>query len=186
MADASSIKVVKTIAFKDGIQEWSNRYHFSAGSPINDTRWTALSDAVVAIEKAVYPSYVEIVRTFGYDGGSDVAAFQKDYSLAGTLTGLTGPPQASEVVALCRFTTDKRSSKNHPVYLFNYWHGVYTNSLPDLDKLETLQHTAFATYADAWVSGFSDGTTVHHRTGPDETPATGALVETYVTHRDFR
>jgi hypothetical protein len=126
------------------------------------------------------------VRTFGYAGGSEVAVFSKNYAQAGTATGMTGPPQASECVALGRWTTAKRSTKNHPVYLFSYWHGVYTVSLPSVDGLDTVQKGFMQTYMSAWVTGFSDGAVTHKRSGPDETLATGGAPEIYVTHRDFR
>jgi hypothetical protein len=49
----------------------------------------------------------------------------------------------------------------------------------------TAQKTALTTYATAWVSGFSDGTNLMVRCGPQGQLATGVLVATYITHRDF-
>lgn len=186
MADAASIKVIKTIAFKGGTQHWSNRYHFDGGAPADLTKWAALSDAVVAAEKAIFPNWISIVQTFGYEGGSEASVFTKTYAQAGTATGMTGPPQASEVVAIGRWPTTKRTSKNHPVYLFSYWHGVYTVSLPSVDGLDTVQKGFMQTYMNSWVTGFSDGAVSHHRSGPDETLALAGAPEAYVTHRDFR
>lgn len=186
MADAASIKIEKTIAWKGGTQVWSNRYHFDGTLPPDDTHWQALADAVTTAEKAIFNGIIHITDAVGYGPGSDVPVFSHTYSpIAGTAT-LSDDVQASEVAALCRWTTSARSSKNHPVYLFNYWHGVYVHSATALDALSTTQKSAMDTYAAAWISGFSDGSVTHHRCGPHGDLATGHLVETYVTHRDFR
>ena len=186
MADASSIKIVKTIAWKGGSQEWSNRYHFDGTAPTDSTHWTTLADAVVTAEKAIYNPWIALVRAVGYVGGSEVPVFSKTYASTVGTGSITDDLQSSEVVALVRYTTAKRSSKNHPVYLFNYYHGVYCHSASGIDLLNTTQKAAIETYATAWITGFSDGTTTHHRAGPDTTLATARLVEPYVTHRDFR
>lgn len=186
MADAASIKVVKTIPFKGDTQEWSNRYHFNNGAPTDGAHWTTFADLVVAAEKHIYRSDISIVRVFGYEGGSEVAVFTKSYTTVGDLGAADSFPQASETVALGRWGTNKRSTKNHPVYLFNYWHGVYTKTPGEIDELLTLQKTAMETYGAAWVAGFNDGASVKHRAGPDETLALGMVAERYVTHRDFR
>jgi hypothetical protein len=86
-----------------------------------------------------------------------------------------------------RWTTSARTSKNHPVYLFNYFHGLRRNSGGDINEINTTQITAFNTYCSAWVTGFSDGTITAVRAGPNG--ATGAAdlrsSPVYATHRDF-
>jgi hypothetical protein len=186
MADADSIKIVKTVPFKGGTREWSNRYHFDGTSPANSTQWTTLADAVVTAEKHCYNSWIHLVRAVGYIGGSEVPVFSKDYSAITGDAGYSDTPNAAEVAALVRYSTTKRSSKNHPVYLFNYYHGAYTISATENDFLSTDQKADLEAYADLWLAGFSDGAHTHHRTGPDQTLATARFVEPYVTHRDFR
>jgi hypothetical protein len=186
MAAAASIKIVKTIPWKGGTQSWSNRYHFDGTTPADSTHWQTLADAITTAEKAIYAPWIHITDAVGYGPGSDVPVFSHSYTpIAGT-GSFSGDVQAAEVVALCRFTTAKRSSKNHPVYLFNYWHGVYANSATENDLLLASQKTAMETYAAAWITGFSDGSSSHHRAGPDGTLATARVLETYLTHRDFR
>jgi hypothetical protein len=111
--------------------------------------------------------------------------FSKTYSIAGTVSPSGEEIQAPEVVALARWSTSKRSAKNHPVYLFNYFHGVLTHSATEISWLLNAQKTAIQSYLDGWISGYSDGSHTHHRTGPDGTLATSVVVENYVTHRDF-
>jgi hypothetical protein len=112
---------------------------------------------------------------------------EKVYSIAGTLTPAGGATeQAGEVAALVRYSTAERTTKNHPIYLFNYYHGVYgTPGGGSSDPLDANQKSAMATYATAWISGFSDGTNTYTRCGPNAQAATGSNVEEFVTHRDF-
>jgi hypothetical protein len=95
-------------------------------------------------------------------------------------------PQAGEVCALVRYSTAARTTKNHPIYLFNYHHAAIVNGhVSDVDHLDANQRTNLGTFAAAWVAGFSDGTHTLVRASPNGAAATGYLVEEYVTHRDF-
>jgi hypothetical protein len=184
MAATPSIKVTKTFAYRGTTKTFSNRYHFNGGTPADGAHWTTFSDAVVTAEKAIYPSYVTIVSTTGYAAGSDVPVFSKSYSTVGTFTVGTSVPVPGDCAALVRYSTAARTPKNHPVYLFNYFHGARQSSSGG-DLLDSGQKTAITTYAGSWLSGFSDGTNTLVRAGPNGATATGSLVETYVMHRDF-
>jgi len=180
-----SIKVLKQFAYRGQTKRWSNRYFMTGGSPSNSTQWTTLSDAVVTAEKATLGSIVTIVETFGYEAGSDVPVFSKTYSTAGTLSTGAGLPAPGDAAALVRYSTAARTSRNHPIYLFNYVHNAYVSSTTGGDALLAGQVTALGTYAAAWLAGFSDGSHTLKRTGPYGHDATGYLVSPYVTHRDF-
>lgn len=185
MAATPSLKVTKSMHFKGGTKLWSNRYHFNGGTPADSTHWTTFSDAVVTAEKAQFGTNVTIVGTTGYAAGSDVPVFSKTYSTAGTWTP-TGSFAPGEVAALVRYATAARTSKNHPIYLFNYYHGLTVQtSSTTCDLLTAALRTLMQTYAAAWLSGFSDGTNTYVRAGPNGATATGSSVEQYVTHRDF-
>lgn len=187
MADAASIKVTKTISYRGFVREWSNRYYFDNDAPADNTKWTTFSDAVTAAEKATMynAGLVVITATHGYAGGSDIPVFSKTYSLNGT-GGFANPRlQAGDVAVLIRWSTADRSSKNHPIYCFNYYHGVLGDSVGTADAVNPAQRTAFGTYASAWITGFSDGAVTHHRSRPNENLCTGSLVDPYLRHRDF-
>jgi len=190
VASTASIRVVKQFNYRQVVHEFSNRYHFDGGTPSDATHWTTLSDAVVNAEKLIYKTLAalgaKIIATVGYDAGSEIPVFNKTYTTDGTGAPSNWGPVPGDVAALVRYSTNDRSSKNHPIYLFNYYHGmgVQTNAA-NADFLNSDQRALLQTYASAWITGFSDGTSTHHRTGPNGHLATGQLVNLQLTHRDL-
>jgi hypothetical protein len=190
MASTASIRVVKQFTYRDVVRTFSNRYHFDNSAPSDQTKWGTFSDAVVNAEKAIYEDLAsggaKIVATVGYAAGSEVPVYNKTYTTDGTATLSSGVPAPGDCAALIRYGTSARSSKNHPIYLFNYYHAVFlAPGAGTQDRVLSAQVTAMGTYASAWITGFSDGTTTHHRASPNGPLATGQLVETYIHHRDL-
>lgn len=188
MATTPSVRVLKQSGYKGGTKVWSNRYHFNGGTPADATHWHTLMDNIVAAEKLCLHDYSTIIECIGYNAGSDVPVASKTYSVAGTQTLSVGQNVTPlEVCALLRWSTSARSSKNHPIYLFNYIHDAIQN--PTLawghESLAGTQQAAIDTYASAWISGFSDGSITAVRAGPNGATATGEFCEPVLTHRDF-
>jgi hypothetical protein len=182
----SSIRVVKTFPYQAAsAQEFSNRYFFDGSAPADDTAWHDLMDAVVAAEKAIYSSRVTIVACHGYNAGSEVAVANKTYTTAGTGTTFGTALCPGDCAAVLRMATTKRSTKNHTVYVFSYWHDVHQNGTTTPDAINNNQWTAMSTYGNAWLDGITVGARTYKRTTPDGHATTGRTVADYIGHRDF-
>lgn len=186
MAPTPSVLIKFSFDFRDSARIWSTRVHFNGGTPSSSAHWETLFDNIVAELKNDVYTFVEIVECVGYAGGSDIAVDQKSYAQAGLIPLASGDHRTSgETVGLLRWATPARSSKNHPVYLFNFWHGAaYTGTEVDKPSNDFKGGiTNFANFLQG--SGFTDGVNVYTRAGPNGVTAGSHQVDTYLTHRDF-
>src|SRR5690242_313403 len=174
--------------YRGGTQLWSNRYHFNGGTPADTAAWDTLRAAAVNLDKTVVDSTIHVVAATGYAAGSDVPVYEWAGSVAGTCSAADNTRVPGDCVGLIRYATTARTAKNHPIYLFNYYHGVNTGGFDGGDQADHVNNgwvTAYAALADAWLAGLSDGTHTLVRAGPNGATAISRFVEPLITHRDF-
>ena len=170
------------------VVRWSNRYHFSGGTPASDSAWQTLFDNVSADELVMYDARSVIVEAHGYAAGSDLPVWTWTGSTAGSFTGTGAHACPADCVGIIRWETDQVTSKNHPIYLFNYYHGVFNGDGTgdsQWDMVFGSQHSRYQTFGSNWITGYSDGTNTYHRAGPNGAVAQSRFVSTYISHRDF-
>lgn len=170
-----SITIVHKFTWRgDTNEEWQTTYHFDGATPSSDVRWKALADAIIASEKTIYTSQVKVVRAFGHEPSNKIAVWGYDYengtgAVSGTLAVPSGTYMPGDIAAWLRWRTAAKTSLGKPIFLRNYYHGVYDNGTAlgtSTDQLATPQKTAMEAFGAAWVTGFSDGVATHHRCGP--------------------
>jgi hypothetical protein len=182
-----SLRIVKTFTYRgDPTKEFSNRYFFNGGDVGDASAWHTLMDAIVLLEKTIYPPAVSITDAFGYAPGTALAVASKAYTTAGTAATTGGIMVPGDCTATVRFGTTKVSSKNHQVFVFSYYHGVMMSSSSGIaDAVLGSQRTAIEAYAQDWVDGISVASRTYKRTTPDGHLVEGRLLEPWIGHRDF-
>jgi hypothetical protein len=182
-----SIKIRYTTPYRGTTRPWSCRFHLNTATPPSDNaHWAALALALRNDLKAGVSSGIVIVGSTGYAAGSEVPVWTETVSVPGTLA--TGTPTTGDCAAMCRWTTDARSTKNHPVYLFNYFHGASWSGSGSSDTLLAAQKAVYDAFASKFASGgagYSDGAVTYHRAGPYGAVGLVGSCDQYVRHRDF-
>jgi hypothetical protein len=140
----------------------------------------------VLLEKEIHGSFITIVRAHGYAPGSEVAVYTATLSVAGVLSMSGASRVPGDCAAVLRMATTKKSTKNHTVYVFSYYHGtVYDTAGGVADSIKPSHQNAINTYASSWQSGFTAGGRTYKRTTPDGHLTTGHVTDSYIGHRDF-
>jgi len=181
-----SVKVVYSMPYKAGTKQWSQRFHFNGAIPASDAEWSALMVEIAPDAEYIISTNGSLVEMIGYLAGSDVPVYTHAFGVAGLFDG-SGDNVAcpGDVAALTRFTTDARTSKNHPIYLFKYSHQAY-HQPGERDNCSNDMITRLNGYYLKWINGsYSVAGTPIDYCGPYGAVGLTRNTETYLTHRDF-
>lgn len=188
MGLVATLEVQKSFTYQGATRLWSNKIAIGPGHPTDFAHWSALAAAVIDAEKLIYPSSTHIVKAVGTNDGEDIPIYTEVFSVAGTLAVTGGSSAPGDCAILLRYGTGDRGSTNHPIFGFSYFHGAvdYDSGSGHPDGwLYEPQKAAVETYADAWLSGFSDGTATFQRYTAGGSIAVNRSVDQWIRHRDF-
>lgn len=179
-----SIKVTFESPYRGGRKQWACRWHFT-GANFTTAEFEILTDNIRDFMIQCLPPATTIVSYTGYNSGTEVPVFEKVVTTPGSRPDGGAPYAPLENVALWRYTTDQRSTKNHPIYLYKHIHHVNTNSVTDADTLNVGLKDAMTAVAQKFVDGIDDGTGTRVYCSSQGAVAQTSVVETSIHHRDF-
>lgn len=179
-------KLEFSFSWRGNTKDWSQLYHFDG-----PTSWASqgqFDTFVVALWnllKSGIPARNTLVSGTAYNAGSFLPVFTHSFGAAGTYTDTSNPQAAGEMCALARFSTDQRSVKNHPIYLYKWFHGMQSDGLTSPDTLRTGIHTTLGGQLSTLLAGISDGTNTRQYCGPRGAVAQSVILNTLLHAREF-
>jgi hypothetical protein len=154
-----AISIVKSTAFRDSVQEFSNTYHYGAIGPNpSESRALELIDELVAIEKTLHSTLVTFVRARLWSAGGNVAEnqmiAQKTLTGVGSMSTSTNMDKERAYLIQWDAGLDTRGRK---VRLKKWFHacgfiGAHTldsGTLSGVTGFSSSDRTAIATKVDA-------------------------------------
>jgi hypothetical protein len=154
--------------------------------------WKAITDALVAAEKALYPAGTTVIYAAGYTSDTGPAVYTRDYTIspdspvAGTYSPGTNIAATGDDAAWVRWFCGQTNSRGKKIYIRKYFHGVYAGPSGG-DGLATTQKSAYQTFANLLQSGLAvTGYTTRHVCDKNGHVATSNNVVTYITTRTLK
>lgn len=182
MATVCGLILVKKMDYRDtAAEEWSNRYWFTGGIPVDDNAWKALAEEISLEERKCYSAGVQMARAYGYSDNTDAgyAVWMYDYDAnedgpVGTLTGgATDNPMAGDQAGFVWFRTNRRNARGKWIYLRKYFHSGFTDGV-DRDKVGTTVLAAYNAFAVKMAGGtLSNGRIIRSQAQDEVITASG-------------
>ncbi len=181
-----SIKVLYDTPYRGGTQRWSTRLHFSGNLNPSNAEFEALYQNLDNYLPYLVSSRSSLKGFVAYHPGSEVPVHTFDETVTGLLTtAATDRVCPGDCAALIRYSTAARTTKNHPIYLFNYFHDVWHKENQADNVCDEWKSVAALFAAHLTNGGWTDGSNELYRSGPYGATANGYYIEPLVTHRDF-
>jgi hypothetical protein len=180
------MRVLFESTYKGGTRTWSTRIYWSVAVNPTDAVWNALANDLDDFVTACITPRTTHKGYTCYDIGSDVPVYSIERNAAGTFDPATPQWNPLEVSILARYTTTQRTSKNHPIYLYQYLRdGMTQAGQPDRELANTDQKENVRQLCAALVDGFVIGGSTYKKASRYGAVAQDVTVEQYLTHRDF-
>jgi len=179
------VKLTYHSPYRGGTKAWSQLWHFTGPDWASSAQFDTLVDALVAQLQGLIPSDTSIVEAIAYNAGSFVPVFTYVHTWTGTSTATSANRGALEDSALVKFTTTQRSVKNHPIYLFKWFHAVYNGGSGAWETLLAGLKTNINSNMNTVLAGLSDGTNTRQYCGPFGAVAQTRVTEDYIHTREF-
>lgn len=180
------IKLTFSFGWRGTTKLWSQLYHFDG--PTSWASQAQFDTCVVAlwnIIKICIPSRVTLVEATAYNAGSFLPVYTHTFGATGTYTDSANPQAAGEMCMLWKMTTDQRSTKNHPIYLFKWFHGMQSEGATSPDTLRAGIQSTAAGQLTSLLAGINDGTNTRKYCGPRGAVAQSGSVNTLLHAREF-
>lgn len=180
------MRVLYESTYKGGVKTWSTRVYWSVAVNPTDAVWDALAAGLDPYVKAFITPRSTHKGYTCYDIGSDVPVRQIDRNVVGTFDPTTPQWNPLEVSILARYSTTQRTTKNHPIYLFQYLRdGMTQPGQADRELVNTDQKEDVRQFVQKLVDGFVIGGSTYKKSSRYGAVAQSVIVEQYLTHRDF-
>jgi len=177
--------MVYSFSWRGSTHVWSQLWHVTGGSWQDQTHFNSFSDALWNEVKTITCARVTLVETVAYNPGSFLPVYTKTYGSAGTYTDTSNPQAGGEDCMLWKFTTDQRTTKNHPIYLYKWFHGTQTDGATSPDSLRNGIHSTAGGVISDIVAGLSDGTLTRKYCGPYGAVAQSGTCNALLHNREF-
>lgn len=173
------------MTYRGNTVTWSNRWFFNQTALPSTGDRDAIAQTMWNQELLQYTTKVTIVDAIWYAAGSDVPVSTSHPTGACTLSASGRIETPGDCASIIRFTTTQRTSKNHPIYLFKYFHDARYASGGSSDTQDTTQNGRNLAYGQMMVTGITQSSIVYKAAGPQGAVAQGVSALPLITHRDF-